>query len=194
MAFIKVSGKKHTDFPEVGILAWGEAKQQRGVTSHHPCRARVSSCKCSLLLMMDQAPFCKKRVHCFENHYRRLLQLSSLVHNSLIQKGALKCIISAQSSWVLVLHSSWWYWMAEQGSGIGVGGGQRWDPQISAITNNPQSAGSSQKPESTAQGNNFGALTPLQWVAQVSWVSANTFSAQRNLKILGLHIRFTCGW
>lgn len=88
MAFIKVSGKNHTDFPEVGILAWGETKQQSGVTSYHACRATVSSCESCLLLKMDQAPPPpRKRVHCFENHYGKLVQLSSLVCNSLIQKG-----------------------------------------------------------------------------------------------------------
>ena len=36
--------------------------------------------------------------------------------------GLLKRTISVQSSWVLVLHLSRWYWMAEQGSDIGRGG------------------------------------------------------------------------
>lgn len=62
------------------------------------------------------------------------------------------------------------------------GGGPEMGPSDICHTNHPQSAGSSRKPESTARGNDLGALSPLQRVAQVSWVSANTFSAQRKLK------------
>lgn len=128
------------------------------------------------------SPPARKRVPCFENHYGKLAQLSSPVRNSLIQKGLLKRTISVQSSWVLVSHSSRWYWMAEQGSdmrrGVGVGA-EMGLPDI-CHANHTQPVGSSQNPESIAQGNNLGASPQLRWVTQVSQVPANTFSAQGN--------------
>lgn len=51
----------------------------------------------------------------------------------------------------------------------------------------PQPVGTSQNPESIAQGNNLGALTPLLWDAQVSQVSANIFSAQGNSQSLWVY-------
>lgn len=159
MAFIKVSGHTHTAFPEAGILAWGEAKQQNRVTPYHRCRARALSCQRCLLLKMDQAFPWRRRVHCFENHYGKLAQLSSLVCNSLIQKGLLKRTISAQPSWVLVLHLSWWCWMAEQGGGIGQGGTDSTPRHLPCKQYQP--VGSRQNPESIEQSSNLGPSTSL---------------------------------
>lgn len=159
MAFIKVSRKTHSALPEAGILAWGEAKQQSRVTPYHRCRATASSFRCCLLLKMDQASPQRRTVHCFENHYGQLVQLSSPVCNSLIQKGLLKRTISAQPSWVLVLHLSWWCWMAEQGRGIGRGGTDSTPRHLPCKQYQP--VGSRQNPASIARSSSLGPSTSL---------------------------------
>lgn len=157
MVFIPASGNNHAYFTRVVILAWGEAKQQS--TSHHPHRAMLSSYKCCGLLRMDQGPLRWKRFHCFENHYRTLAWSSSPARNGLIQKGLLKCTIPAPSSWVLVLHSSRWYWMAEQGRDT-EGGGRARAPRH--LPHRPYTASWEQpKSQIRCSDNTWGALTLL---------------------------------